>query len=238
MISESALIVFPKILEEKLKKVAQKFETKSKEQRIFRRVEYEGFLKNECFLGDEEVQLVKYFLGHLGFARKMKREKEIYFALGNDAGNQKDDFDLNLKVMKQGRVKLGLQKLKFEEEMRELRDKIKEAPEKQNVTLLKINCEANRKSIKQVEQKIQFIDKKIEQSKSVQTEEEMMNVMKETRIDPSILEEAVESLQEGVAIEKEVDKTRAVLDQLIEKETKFEADDDLLAIISEEKEVR
>jgi hypothetical protein len=192
-------------------------------------------LNEKCGLEGLEKCVVVFTLERLKFIVKTKWKKHTFYKIGIKAKDKESEFEIKEKIMQNGLAKLKNERNYLKQELMQIKEKLDVTSDENAKKLIKINFVQKSNSIKQLDGKILFMKNKIDQSKGIQNDVEMMEVIKETKIDTTVLERISETLQEGVEMEKEVNQTQNTISKLLEQDEDSKNEIENMYVLLEQK---
>lgn len=203
------------LLEAKLAELPQKLEAFVQNQRVLKKNELYELLEERFSVKGSDKKLIMFFLQKFEFVRRVKREKHVFYIIGEKKNEKAEAVEMNVRIMEMGLQKLEQKKFSLGTQIKDLMRKVKSSTDKQAIRRMKMECVAKAKAVNSMKAKIILLQKRIDQSKSVMDDVKMMEIIEETQLDTGMLEEAKEIIQDGIDIQREIDLQTSEINQIV-----------------------
>ena len=224
IINDASLVVDVDLLESKLAEIPEKLENFIKNQRVFREQEFKDLLREKFRIKNPDRKMIIYFLRKFNFVRKIVQNKKVFYIVGEKRNKKIENFEINQKVLAMGLAKMVQKQQSLKEEVKNLYKKTKTVREKNTIKALKMECVAKARVLKALQGKIMMIQNQIDLSNTAQDDVNMKNLIQETKIDTTVMEDAIETIREGVNIQQEIRDRQDELNNIIDTNNDVDVD--------------
>ena len=230
-INDFSLVIDIDLLESRLSEIPLQLENLIQNQRVFQEQEFKDFLSEKFEISNPDRKMIMHFLRKFNFVRRVKRHKRIFYIVGEKRDQKVENFEVDQKLLALGLAKMIQKEQTLKEEFKNLYKKAKTIKEKNRIKSIKIECIAKAKILNRLKGKITMIRNQIDLAQTAQDDVNMKNLIQETQIDPTILEDAVDTIQQGVTIQQEIRDQQQILGQVINQSN--EDQEDILAMFND-----
>lgn len=215
LVADTSIIVHLDMLEAKLAEVPPKLEAFVQSQRVLKKKELSELLEEKFGVKGTDRKVMMHFLLKFQFVRRVKRDKNVFYIIGEKKSEKAEDVEINVRIMEMGLRRMETKQVALSQEVRSIKARVKGVREEREKKQLMMECVAKAKVVHSIKKKMLLLQNRIEQYKGVAEDIGMGRLIQGTPLDVDMLHEAREIIQDGVQIQQEIGQVTSSINMII-----------------------